>query len=212
MRNHDVARMLRVYWVAGYQDVGKELLGILDKALSAGLTCFQFRDKGIGSLAHRPDEQRALAERCRDLCWGYGVPFVVNDDAVLARDLNADGLHIGQSDGSVEQARKLMPEGILGLSVNTLEQALWANKRDDVDYLGVGPIFATASKVDHETPVGLDFIRTLRDNGVVKPLVAIGGIKRQHVAQVHQLGANGVAVVSEIAKAVEVERVVKALK
>lgn len=213
-----IEQMLRVYFVAGSQDcrhlgadAADSLLCVLEKALKAGISCYQFRDKGTGSLEHNPTAQAQLAQACLSLCRQYDVPFIVNDDVNLACELGADGIHVGQDDVSIHQIRQNCPPDILvGLSINTLEQALlWQNEA--VDYFGVGPIFATASKADHKPPVGLDFIKQLRQHGITKPIVAIGSVKACHVAALRQNGADGVAVVSAITQADDIDKAVQAL-
>ncbi len=213
-----IEQMLRVYFVAGSQDcrhlgadAADNLLCVLEKALKAGISCYQFRDKGTGSLEHNPTAQAQLAQACLSLCRQYGVPFIVNDDVNLACELGADGIHVGRDDVSIHQIRQNCPPDMLvGLSINTLEQALlWQNEA--VDYFGVGPIFATASTPDHKPPVGLDFIKQLRQHGITKPIVAIGSVKACHVAALRQNGADGVAVVSAITQADDIDKAVQAL-
>lgn len=201
---------LKVYLVAGYQDAGERFLPILEEALSAGITCFQFRDKGVGSLMNNPTAQEALGRSARALCHQYGVPFIVNDDVHLALKLNADGLHLGQKDASLKKIGHFIPaDWLIGLSVNRLEEALRDENNPNIDYFGVGPIYPTLSKTDHEPAVGLKFIQTLRQNGIKKPLVAIGGIKTSDVALLRAFGANGVAVISAITQAENISLAVK---
>lgn len=204
--------ILNLYFVAGSQDcqhlagdAATHLLDILQHALQAGITCFQFRDKGQGSLQHDPLAQKQLAHACQQRCQRYQVPFIMNDQVELALELNADGIHVGQSDQSILEIRKRCPSHmILGLSVNTLAQAKLWNDVEAVDYFGVGPIFPTQSKSNHNPPVGLDFIQTLRQNQIDKPIVAIGSVKSQHVATLRQNGADGVAVISAITQASDI--------
>lgn len=212
--------MLDLYFIAGTQDCrhlagdpADNLLRILQQALKSGITCFQFRDKGEGSLAASASAQQRLAERCRDLCRNYHVPFIVNDDVALAFAIEADGIHVGQSDENIQNIIARAPKKfILGLSINNIEQAL-ANKDSlDIDYFGIGPIFPTRSKTDHKPAVGLDFITQLRSAGVNKPCVAIGGIDIGSAAILRQSGADGVAVISAITRAKDIDRTVKLLK
>lgn len=214
-----IRQMLHVYLVAGSQDcrhlgqnAEQNLLSILEKALKAGISCYQFRDKGEHSLATDLPRQYQLAYECQRLCRQYGVPFIINDDIKLATNLGADGIHIGQSDlYGVDKLDKQLPTPMMvGVSINTLQQAsLWQDKA--VDYFGVGPIFATHSKKDHAPPIGLDFIHTLRQNGITKPIVAIGSVKPCHVAHLRQSGADGVAVISAITQADDIDEMVTKL-
>lgn len=218
--NANRALPLDLYFIAGTQDcrhVGADpienLLRVLQQALQAGIDCYQFRDKGKGSLQGDPKAQREAAYACRALCRQYNTPFVMNDEAELAYRLQADGIHVGQGDKSIVQIRQECPKDMfLGLSVNTLDQALRFENEAAVDYFGVGPIFATQSKADHKPPVGLQFIQTLRSHGIKKPLVAIGSVKAEHVGVLRGFGANGVAVISAIAKAPDIAQAVRALK
>lgn len=213
---------LNLYFVAGSQDCqhlgndggtrSEALLNILHNALSAGITCFQFRDKGSFSLQDEPSAQALLAKDCQKLCRAFGVPFILNDMVELAFELGADGIHVGQGDKSIlDIAKEAKKSIILGLSVNTLEQACHWNSVIEVDYFGVGPIFPTPSKADHKPAVGPTFPKLLRDNGITKPFVAIGGVKACHAAILRQHGANGVAVVSALTQADNVEQAVQAL-
>lgn len=216
----DIKTMLTLYFVAGSQDCrhlagdrAQHLLRILQQALESGITCFQFRDKGFGSLEQDRAAQKQLALQCRDLCRRYRVPFIVNDDVELALAVAADGIHVGQSDMQAAQIRAQTDRTlIVGLSVNTLEQARRGAASADVDYLGVGPIFPTQSKADQKPAVGSEFIARLREQGITKPLVAIGGITQESAAQLAAFGADGIAVISAITRAQDVPAAVKALR
>src|SRR5579859_1812661 len=119
-------------------------------ALRSGVSAIQWRQKG-GSLAERwPDILRV-----RDLCREHGAPFVINDRVDVALAVEADGVHVGQDDLPATEARRLIPHGLLGVSITSLDQVK-AAKRAGADYLGVGPIFTTASKMDAAPPAGLD--------------------------------------------------------
>lgn len=214
-----IRQILPLYLVAGSQDcrhlageAAENLLKVLEAALQAGITCFQFRDKGVGSLADRPAEQAELAQRCRQLCQRYQVPFIVNDDLALAQAVNADGIHVGQGDISPKAIRTELGERlIIGLSVNKLAEARASDPLAEIDYFGIGPIFPTQSKADPKPVVGTAFIRQLRQAGIRKPLVAIGGVKANSVAELTAYGADGVAVISAITAAADVKAAVKAL-
>lgn len=214
--------ILKLYFVAGSQDCqhlgndssarSEALLSILYNALSAGITCFQFRDKGALSLQDDPSTQTLLAKDCQKLCKAFGVPFILNDMVELAFELGADGIHVGQGDKSIlDIAKEAKKPIILGLSINTLEQAHHWDSVAEVDYFGVGPIFPTPSKADHKPAVGLTFPKLLRDSGITKPFVAIGGIKACHTPILSQHGANGVAVVSALTQADNVAQAVQEL-
>ncbi|PJG81903.1 thiamine phosphate synthase [Caviibacterium pharyngocola] len=214
---NDIKKMLSLYFVAGSQDCrhlagnrAENLIYILLQALESGITCFQFRDKGRFSLEQDPAAQKLLAIRCRDLCRRYGVPFIVNDDVELALAIGADGIHVGQSDMKVKEIRAKSDRTlIVGLSVNKLHEALADNDSAEIDYFGIGPIFPTQSKEDPKPAVGPQFLAELRQAGVDKPLVAIGGINQQDAAQLRALGADGVAVISAITQSTNISQTVK---
>ncbi|GAA6912419.1 thiamine phosphate synthase [Helicobacter pylori] len=214
------ANCLKLMFVAGSQDFyhikgGKNdrinaLLDALELALQSKITAFQFRQKGDLALQD-PIEIKRLALECQKLCQKYGVPFIVNDEAKLALELKADGVHVGQEDMAIEEVITLCQKRLfIGLSVNTLEQALKAHHLDGVAYLGVGPIFPTQSKKDKQV-VGVELLKKIKDSGVKKPLVAIGGITMHNASQLREYG--GIAVISAIAqakdKALAVEKLLK---
>lgn len=211
--------MLPVYFIAGTQDCrhltgspAENLLNILQQALTAGITCFQFREKGTNSLAQDSPLKRRLARQCQQLCRQFNVPFIINDDIELALSIRADGIHVGQKDTPVESILvRAAYKPIIGLSINTLEQAVANKDRPDIDYFGIGPIFATQSKADHAPTVGLEYIRQIRRLGVTKPCVAIGGINETNVSEVRSCGADGVAVISAISQSADIARTVRAL-
>ncbi len=196
-------------FVAGSQDFyhikgGKNdrinaLLETLELALQSKITAFQFRQKGDLALQD-PIEIKQLALKCQKLCQKYGAPFIVNDEVQLALELKVDGVHVGQEDMAIEEVMTLCKKRqFIGLSVNTLEQALKARHLDGVAYFGVGPIFPTLSKKDAKQVVGVEFLKKIRDSGVKKPLVAIGGITMHNASKLREYG--GIAVISAITQA-----------
>lgn len=161
-------------------------------AVAHGVTMVQLREK-TATTAQRV--QMALA--LKKILIGTGVPLVVNDDVAAAVAADIDGAHIGQGDISAAQARALLgPDKILGLSCET-SQAVLAVDPALVDYLGLGPVFGTATKSDHAQPIGLDGLAQLVELSPL-PSVAIGGLKSIHVQDVRDSGADGLAVVSAI--------------
>ena len=161
-------------------------------AVAGGATVVQLRDKTAGT-ARLVETGRALKATLA----GTGALLIVNDDVEAALAVGADGLHVGQADLPARAARaRLGPGRILGLSVET-EAAAAEVDPSVVDYVGVGPVFATPTKPDHQPPIGLDGLaRIVALNPV--PAVAIGGLKAEHVPAVLAAGAAGVAVVSAI--------------
>lgn len=161
-------------------------------AACAGATIVQLRDKQASS-ADMIATGKALKEALR----GTGALLIVNDDVEAAIAIGADGVHVGQSDMAAGLVReKIGPDMILGVSVETEDLA---RKIDAavVDYVGAGPVFATATKGDHEAPVGFDGLARIVAAAPV-PAVAIGGLKARHITDVLRSGARGVAVVSAI--------------
>ena len=217
---NNIQEILPLYFVAGTQDcrhlgdnLADNLLSVLRQALEGGITCFQFRDKGKFSLENSPTEQRSLAIKCRDLCRQYNVPFIVDDNVDLALEIEADGVHVGQSDTPVKtiRARSNKPL-IIGWSVNRLDEAKIGEELSEIDYFGIGPIFSTQSKENPKPTLGMAFIQTLRNGGITKPLVAIGGIKLEHVKTLRKYGADGVAVITAITQANDIKVATQALK
>ncbi|EIJ72752.1 thiamine phosphate synthase [Haemophilus haemolyticus] len=216
----NIQEILPLYFVAGTQDcrhlgdnLADNLLSVLRQALEGGITCFQFRDKGKFSLENSPDEQRSLAIKCRDLCRQYNVLFIVDDNVDLALEIEADGIHVGQSDTPVKTIRaKTNKPLIIGWSINRLDEAKIGEEISEIDYFGVGPIFTTQSKENPSPTLGMAFIQTLREAGITKPLVAIGGVKREHVKTLRKYGADGVAVITAITQANDIKAATQALK
>ncbi|GAA7850547.1 thiamine phosphate synthase [Helicobacter pylori] len=205
------ADCLKLMFVAGSQDFyhvkgGKNdrinaLLDTLKLALESQITAFQFRQKGDLALQD-PIEIKQLALECQKLCQKYGAPFIVNDEVKLALELKADGVHVGQEDMAIEEVITLCKKHqFIGLSVNTLEQALKARHLDGVAYLGVGPIFPTPSKKDIKQVVGVGLLKKIKDSGVKKPLIAIGGINTDNASKLRECGISGIAVISAIVQA-----------
>lgn len=161
-------------------------------AVRGGVTVVQLRDKRASD-----DELIDQARRLKAALAGSGVPLIINDRLAVAVESGADGLHLGQDDGDVAAARAALGEGaILGLSVQRHDQLARLDPRA-LDYLGLGPVFATPTKSDHATPLGFDGLASLVAASPL-PSVAIGGLKAEHAAAVRRAGANGLAVISAI--------------
>lgn len=168
---------------------------VVRMALEGGVTCVQLRDKMLGHEA-----LAAQANVLKNICHERGVPLIVNDDIEVAKLAGADGVHLGQSDASVAQARDTLGnEAIVGLSVETLQQAREAAELD-VDYIAASPVFATPTKIDTAEPLGLIGLRSIRAI-TEKPLVAIGGINLDNARAVLEAGADGLAIISALVAA-----------
>ena len=173
--------------------------------MKGGVTFLQLREKEL-------DDQEFFEEAqvIQKLCKKHQVPFLINDNVALAAKIGADGVHVGQSDMAAGEARaKLGPDRIIGVSARTVEEALEA-QRQGADYLGVGAVFHTGSKadaaeVDHQV---------LRDicRAVDIPVIAIGGITRDNVAQLKHSGICGIAVISAIFAQKNIEAAARELR
>ena len=186
---------LRAYFVCGSQDVGDgDLVAVVESALQAGITAFQFRDKGSSRLTGL--ERRQLGQRLHQLCAAYRVPFIVDDDVALALALHADGIHVGQSDQQIQQVLdQVRGKMFVGLSCSTPAEVEAANQLAGIAYLGSGPVFPTTSKSDADPVIGLRGLTTLVGLSR-RPVVAIGGITTTQLAAVAGTGAQGSAVIS----------------
>ena len=170
---------------------GRRLIDVVRESLDGGVTMVQLREKTLeeGKFLEEAKELQAL---CRE----RGVPFLVNDNVEIAREMNADGVHVGQSDMEAQDVRAILgPDKILGVSAQTVEQAVLAEKHG-ADYLGVGAVFPTGSKDDADD-VSYETLKAICE-AVSIPVVAIGGITQENVAKLAGSGICGVAVISAI--------------
>jgi len=174
------------------------------KALRAGIRLFQYRDKqGTRRTIH------AAALRLAATAREAGALFLVNDHADIALAADAHGVHLGQDDLTIEAARKLLgPERIIGISTHSLEQARDAESAG-ADYIGFGPVFRTGTK-DAGPVRGPEMLRQVR-NEVSIPVIAIGGINGENAGAVLAAGADGIAVISAVLDAPDVEAAAKGL-
>ena len=188
-----------LYAVTDRSWVGKQtLMEQVECALKGGVTCIQLREKELG-------DQGFLAEarEMKALCQTYHVPFLINDNVDVAIACDADGVHVGQSDMEAGNVRALLgPDKIIGVSAQTLEQAL-AAEAAGADYLGVGAVFSTTTKLDAKA-VPHETLKAICE-GVKIPVVAIGGINKGNILELSGSGADGVALVSAIFGAEDIE-------
>lgn len=170
---------------------------VVAEAVAGGVTMVQLRDDETSTA-----ELVALARRLVELLAPTGVPLLVNNRIEVAAAAGAAGAHVGQADAAPAEVRdRLGSSAILGLSITALDQVA-AVATDQVDYLGVGPIFATGTKVDAAPPMGHKGLAAVRAR-IRIPIVAIGGIDRTNAVSVIGAGADGIAVVSAICAAAE---------
>lgn len=183
----------RLYVITGEEfHPGRPLLEVMKEALEGGADFIQLRDK-------KSTKKQILekAKALRELTKQYNVPFIVNDHIDIAIAVNADGVHLGQDDLPLREARNIIGDKkIIGISTHSLEQAR-AAERGGADYIGVGPIFPTQTKEDVVEPVTLSYLREVVEN-ISIPFVPIGGIKLHNVDEVLDAGAKNVCVVSEV--------------
>lgn len=175
--------------------LGRDLETVVLQAVKGGVTLVQLREKDIDTR-----EFIALGLRLKAALEGSGVPLLINDRVDVALAVDADGVHIGQSDMPYDIARRLLgPDKIIGLSVETMEEVVQANGLD-VDYVAVSPVFATHTKTDTLTPFGYEGLeRACRLTR--HPICGIGGMNADTVGRAIACGADGVAVVSAISSA-----------
>lgn len=175
--------------------LGRDIEEIVREAVEGGVTMVQLREKECPT-----GEFVALAKRLKALLAPLGVPLIINDRVDVALAVDADGVHIGQSDMPYEVARRLLgKEKIIGLSVENFSDLEVANTLD-VDYVGISPVYGTPTKSDTAEPFGLEGLRRAVEMSV-HPTVAIGGMNAQTIGEVIAAGADGVAVVSAICSA-----------
>lgn len=183
----------------------KTLMEQVEAAIKGGVTCVQLREKEL--------EREAFLEEAiemKALCARYGVPFIVNDDVEIAIKCKADGIHVGQKDMEAENVRALVGDNMMiGVSTQTVEQAKAAQKAG-ADYLGVGAMFNTMTKLDASEVSD----QTLKEicKSVSIPVVAIGGIKKDNILALSGTGVDGVALVSAIFAADDIETECKELR
>lgn len=184
---------------------GRSLYEVVKESLDGGVTFLQLREKQL-------DEDHFLeeAKKLQGLCSEYNVPFIINDNVEIALAINADGVHIGQSDMEMKEAReKLGPDKIIGVSAHTKEEALLAQAQG-ADYLGVGAVFPTSSKDDAES-VSYEILKEICDV-VSIPVVAIGGITKDNLHQLSGSGISGISVISAIYAQPDIKEAARELK
>ena len=177
----------------------------VESAIEGGATFIQLREKNL-------DEADFLsgAKEIQKLCREYKVPFVINDNVEIAAQIDADGVHVGQSDMEAGDVRKrLGPDKIIGVSAQTVEQALKAQEHG-ADYLGVGAVFPTGSKAD-ATEVSHQTLKEICE-AVDIPVIAIGGITKENVSELKESGICGIAVISAIFAQKDIRKAATELK
>lgn len=184
---------------------GRTLSDCVEQAIQGGVTFLQLREKNLEA-----EQFLQEARQIKQLTDGYQIPFVINDNIDVALACDADGVHVGQEDLPVREVRRRIgPEKCIGVSVQTVQQACKAQE-DGADYLGVGAVFSTSTKLDANA-VSHETLRAICA-AVKIPVVAIGGIQKNNVLKLQGTGIDGAAVVSAIFGAASIENAARELK
>lgn len=195
----------RLYLILGARPGGRAVDAVVDAALAGGVDLVQLRDKQLGER-----ELVDVAHRLRKVCDGHGALLILNDRLDLVLESEADGVHLGQDDAPVDEARALLgADALIGVSTHSPEQVA-AARESLADYMAVGPVHATPTKPG-VAPVGSDLVRHAADHAA-KPFFAIGGLNRDNVGQAVAAGARRVAVVRAIADADDPQAAARALR
>lgn len=188
-------------WTTAQED----LFSQTEKAIQGGATFVQVREKNLDEKDFEKE-----ARELKSLCGRYKIPFVVNDNVLLAKKIDADGVHVGQDDMSAVKAREILGEDkIVGVSAQTVEEAVLAEKAG-ADYLGVGAVFPTGSK-DDAVEVPFETLKAIC-SAVKIPVVAIGGITKDNVENLKGSGICGISVISAIFGSKDIKSAARKLK
>ena len=189
----DIRKAMLLYAVTDHRWLkeGQSLLCVCEDVLSNGATFLQIREKDLAA-----DAFEAEAAKLKELCARYKVPYVVNDSVEIALAIDADGVHVGQSDIKGRDIRSIIgPDKILGISAGTVDEAI-AAETAGADYIGVGAVFVTSTKKNARN-LTVEKLREI-SSAVSIPVVAIGGINENNLMELSGSGVDGVAVVSSI--------------
>jgi thiamine-phosphate pyrophosphorylase len=191
----------KLYAITGEEfHQGRDLIEVMEEAILGGVDIIQLRDKTSNKR-----EILRKAKALRELTKKHDVLFIVNDHIDVALAVDADGIHIGQDDLSLADARRIVGDKIIGISTHKIEEAR-ETEFGGADYIGVGPVFYTKSKVDVVDPVTTTYIKQVAAE-INIPFVAIGGIKLHNVDQVLKAGATRICMISEIVGAEDIKGV-----
>jgi len=207
MRKNFSVYLKGICFVTDRKYCGLSFYDMTEAVLKAGIRFIQYRDKD-----RTRREIYEEAARLRELTRPFGATLIINDHADIARCVDADGVHLGQEDLPLKEARKLMGKKIIGISTHNLAQAKEA-EQGGADYIGFGPIFHTTTK-DAGAPRGVDSIGSIKQN-VSIPVVAIGGINMENIKEIFRVGADAAALATAICRgnaAENAKRLVQLLK
>lgn len=202
----EIKKSMCLYAVTDSMWLGNRTLPeVVKEALEGGATFLQIREKNLVY-----PEFVKLATEVKAVTDAYHIPYVVDDDVELAKEIDADGVHIGQSDLALVEARRVLgPDKIIGVSAHSVAEAI-EEERNGADYLGVGSVFTTSTKLDAEA-VSKATLKEICE-AVSIPVVAIGGIQKDNMLQLKGTKVDGVAVVSAIFAAPDVQQAAKELR
>lgn len=194
---------LKLYLVTDSEMLeGRDFYKCIEDAIASGITTVQLREKDASGRAFLKK-----AMKLREITRRYGIKFIVNDRVDIALICDADGVHVGQSDIDAREVRKLIGDDkILGVSARTLEEAICA-KNDDADYLGIGSIFTTSTKLDAKS-ASFETVKVIKEK-VDIPFVLIGGIKLDNIDKLKSLNSDGYAIISAILKSENISKEVE---
>lgn len=183
----------------------KPLQQAVEEAILGGVTLVQLREKNASTR-----EFYEIAKEVKKVTDHYKVPFLINDRLDIAQAVNADGVHLGQSDMPLITARKILgKDKIIGISAGNVDEALEAEK-NGADYVGIGTIFFTGTKKDIDTPIGIEGLRKIYSS-INIPAVAIGGVNGSNFREVLSTGVDGISVISAILGKSDITAASKAL-
>jgi thiamine-phosphate pyrophosphorylase len=186
--------------------MGRHNLFVVESAVKGGVSCVQLREKNCSTFKFI--EQALLL---KEFLSNQNIMLIINDNLDVAQAVGADGIHLGQKDTPFSTAKKIVGDSmIIGISAECIDDAVQAEK-EGADYIGVGPIYSTATKTDTGSPIGIDGLIKIRKT-VKIPIVAIGGINHTNAEAVIKSGADGIAVVSAIVSAKDPEKDARKLK
>jgi len=179
---------------------GRDLKNCIEDALKGGATLVQIREKDTSTR-----DFFQVAKEIKEVTSKYNVPLIINDRIDIALAIDAEGVHLGQSDMPIAIARGILgKDKIIGISANNLDEAIDAQK-NGADYLGLGPVFYTGTKKDIKEPIGLTGLKELTKN-INIPSVAIGGINKENAKSILDSGVNGISLISAILGSENIEK------
>ncbi len=189
-----------LYLVTDRKCLGKrDFLKSIEEAIRGGVSVVQLREKELGF-----EEFLNLAKKLKILTDRYKIPLIINDNVKIAKQVDCAGVHIGQDDESLQNARKILGDKkIIGVSVGDENEALMACE-GGADYLGIGTVFFTPTKKDIKTPIGLKGLKNIANISPI-PKVAIGGINLENLKETMECGIDGVAVISALLTSTNIE-------